>query len=125
MISSTLTDDGRDRPETDLPGSESPESVLKLGALVSVIQSALFVVCDPRPHRGPRAAHHGCETSVDRAGQRRAGPLWSGASDLRFAAVNDPRGYQLVDTGHHPHLEASTTLAGLLTKWLSAIGRSP
>lgn len=44
-------------------------------------------------------------------------------SQLVFEAANDPKQYQLVGTGHLPHLEAPAMLAGLLTAWLSAAGR--
>jgi alpha-beta hydrolase superfamily lysophospholipase len=46
-------------------------------------------------------------------------------SDLLFAAANDPKDHKLVDTGHLPHLEAPTMLAGLLIEWWSKTSRPP
>jgi alpha-beta hydrolase superfamily lysophospholipase len=45
-------------------------------------------------------------------------------SELVFAAANDPKQFQLVDTGHLPHLEASSMLTELLANWLSTIKQS-
>ena len=42
-------------------------------------------------------------------------------SELVFEAANNPKQYQLVDTGHLPQLEAPAMLAGLLSEWLSQI----
>ena len=46
-------------------------------------------------------------------------------SELVFEAANNPKQYQLVDTGHLPQLEAPAMLAGLLSEWLSQISGSP
>lgn len=45
-------------------------------------------------------------------------------SQLVFAAANDPKHYQLINTGHLPHLEAPAMLTELLAGWLSTINRS-
>jgi alpha-beta hydrolase superfamily lysophospholipase len=44
-------------------------------------------------------------------------------SRLLFAAANDPKTYQAVDTGHLPHLEDPTTIAELLIDWFSELTR--
>ncbi len=45
-------------------------------------------------------------------------------SQLVFAAANHPKQFQLVNTGHLPHLEAPAMLTALLANWLSAIKQS-
>jgi alpha-beta hydrolase superfamily lysophospholipase len=44
-------------------------------------------------------------------------------SQLVFEAANDPKKYEVVDTGHLPHLEAPKMLAGLLIEWFSGLTR--
>ena len=46
-------------------------------------------------------------------------------SRLVFEAADGRKRYELVDTGHLPHLEAPTGLARLLVEWTSEIGRPP
>jgi pimeloyl-ACP methyl ester carboxylesterase len=41
-------------------------------------------------------------------------------SQLLFAAANDPRRYEVVNTGHLPHIEDPKTLTDLITGWFSA-----
>lgn len=42
-------------------------------------------------------------------------------SQLVFAAAGEPKQFQLIDTGHLPHLEAPALLSKLLASWLSTI----
>lgn len=44
-------------------------------------------------------------------------------SELVYDAANEPKQYELVDTGHLPHLEAPTMLAEILSVWLCDISR--
>jgi len=44
-------------------------------------------------------------------------------SQLLFEAANNPKKYEVVDTGHLPHLEDPKSLAGLLIDWLSGLTR--
>jgi lysophospholipase len=42
-------------------------------------------------------------------------------SQLLFEAANNPKKYEVVDTGHLPHLEDPKMLAGLLIDWFSGL----
>ena len=44
-------------------------------------------------------------------------------SELLFEAANDPKRYELLETGHLPHLEDPAGLAKLLCGWFSLSGR--
>ncbi|MDH6522278.1 alpha/beta fold hydrolase [Streptomyces sp. SAI-090] len=44
-------------------------------------------------------------------------------SRLLFDAANDPKRYEVIDTGHLPHLEIPGTLAELLAAWWSGLTR--
>lgn len=44
-------------------------------------------------------------------------------SELIFRAAHQPKRYELLDTGHLPHLEAPALLTDLLTRWLSTLPR--
>jgi len=44
-------------------------------------------------------------------------------SRLLFEAASNPKRYEVVDTGHLPHLEEPKTLAGLLIDWFSGLIR--
>lgn len=44
-------------------------------------------------------------------------------SQLLFEAANNPKKYEVVETGHLPHLEDPKTLAGLLIDWFSGLTR--
>lgn len=46
-------------------------------------------------------------------------------SRLIMDAANEPKRFELLDTGHLPHLEDPATVARLLAEWLSTISRSP
>ena len=45
-----------------------------------------------------------------------------GQSELIFAAANPPKYYELVDTGHLPHLENPSVVAELITAWVGDDG---
>lgn len=44
-------------------------------------------------------------------------------SELIFAAANQPKRFELLDTGHLPHLDAPHTLVELIRSWLTTISR--
>ena len=45
-------------------------------------------------------------------------------SQLLFEAANDPKRYEVVDTGHLPHLEDPKALARQLTEWFTGLTHS-